>query len=405
MRIGTIVGSHQLLAVKRETNWSTVYAARRVGHRDFFEANVLHASPERLRRALVETIGRDRRSDDDALAAPPALSTVGGRVVLVAPDPLSDSLEALIAAEVRWPWMLSLALVGRIARILDVSLPRAHGDLCPANIAFRYASNSIEVRYPEIALTIARHQATKERPIGAVSYFAPERLLDLTAVGPHTDVYALGLMLYELLTGRRALSARGPDELLAAVASPRIARPRAVGLDPALLKVEEIVLRALRPKPAERFEHPGQLADAIEGYLDSRRSGYDAREELAAFIRVSLADRAVARRLFVNRMLDLRPAAPRLGASLPSVAPEARPFLDPALALEPAESSVSTDDLAADGAPLRDSDRPPIAPLLRLFLFASLLVASILVAFLVVAVEGVQSITEAWSALWGALRD
>lgn len=404
MRIGTIVGSYQLLAVTGETNWATTYAARRVGHRDLFVANVLHASPENVRRALVETLARDRRSQDDALAPSPTLTTVGGRVVLVSRDTPSESLEELIGADVSWPWMLALALVGRVARILDASLGRPHGDLCPANIHVCHTTRVVEVRNAEIALTIARLRATKERPIGAVEYFAPERLLALDHVSPRTDVYALGLILYELLTRRRALRAASPEALLASVATPRIPRPRAVGLGAELAKVEEIVLRAIQVNPAARYDHPGRLADAIEGYLDSRRPGYDAREELAAFTRVSLADRAASRRLRVNRMLDLRLATPRLATSPPRLVnevSEARPFVDPALAVEPAESSVSTDDLSLEQEPLNPA-RPSIAPLLRLLFLASLLVAALLVAFLVVALDGVDPILRAWVALWAS---
>ncbi|MFO8233093.1 MAG: serine/threonine-protein kinase [Longimonas sp.] len=112
-------------------------------------------------------------------------------------------------------------------------------------------------------------------PVMTPAYAAPEQLRGV-AVTTATDVYALGVVLYELLAGRRPhdLTDRSPAEvertvceqspdLPSTVAPPD--RQRALRGD-----LDTIVLKALRPEPERRYASAEQLADDLQRVLDDR---------------------------------------------------------------------------------------------------------------------------------------
>ena len=105
-------------------------------------------------------------------------------------------------------------------------------------------------------------------------YAAPEQVRG-DPVTAATDIYALGAVLYELLTGRRAqvVARRTPTEIVKAVILSRPAAPSAVapaGAREAIAgELDAIVLKALEKEPARRYQTVEQLAAGIGGCLDS----------------------------------------------------------------------------------------------------------------------------------------
>jgi serine/threonine protein kinase len=94
-------------------------------------------------------------------------------------------------------------------------------------------------------LTAANSQASR---LGTVKYMPPDGRMDARA-----DVYAAGLVLYELLTG------------LPAEAFPRLgARAREITADPELARLNRVVLRACQPSPESRFRDAGEMLTALE---------------------------------------------------------------------------------------------------------------------------------------------
>jgi len=102
--------------------------------------------------------------------------------------------------------------------------------------------------------------------VGTPAYMAPEQVQGgPEAVGPSCDIYSLGVVLYELLTGKvpfegpllSVLSQVGKDQ----PAPPSAHRP---DLD---RRLEAICLKALAKNPAERYESAEELAEALEAYL------------------------------------------------------------------------------------------------------------------------------------------
>ena len=103
--------------------------------------------------------------------------------------------------------------------------------------------------------------------VGTLRYLAPEALEG--NFSPLTDVYSLGLTLYELLTFAPAFDETNYSKLLAQVAEGRPTRPRKI--NPKIpLDLETIVLKAIEPTPEKRYASAGELADDLQRFLDDR---------------------------------------------------------------------------------------------------------------------------------------
>lgn len=113
--------------------------------------------------------------------------------------------------------------------------------------------------------------------LGTPSYLAPEQAIGTRGVlGPATDVYSLGAVLYQMLTGRPPFQAATPLETVMLVVEQDVVPPRL--LNPrADRDLELIALRCLQKPPELRYASAASLADDLQAYLGgdpiSARSG------------------------------------------------------------------------------------------------------------------------------------
>jgi hypothetical protein len=113
--------------------------------------------------------------------------------------------------------------------------------------------------------------ATATGPIGVrgtPSFMAPEQIVgDRAAIGPRSDVFALGATLYSLLTGRPPFQAASVMETLDLVRTREPAAPRTLVPDLAR-DLETIALTCLRKDPRRRYRSAGAIADDLQRWLD-----------------------------------------------------------------------------------------------------------------------------------------
>jgi serine/threonine protein kinase len=97
---------------------------------------------------------------------------------------------------------------------------------------------------------------------GTPYYLAPEQLADHEAAGPVTDQYALGVILYECLTGHPPFVGDDVDAVFRAIAAGNPVPP--IALRPEIPpEMNAIVLRALSPEPRARYQSVGELRQAL----------------------------------------------------------------------------------------------------------------------------------------------
>jgi serine/threonine-protein kinase len=178
-----------------------------------------------------------------------------------------EDLASIIKRSGALPPRQAARIVGETARALHAAHQRGivHRDVKPGNIMID-REGRVKVADFGIARAIAEAQMTLPgTTLGSVHYFSPEQARGDQATAA-SDIYSLGIVLYELLTGRRPWEA----DSAAAVAMARLAGPAP---DPSALRpglpadLVAIDRKALATEPADRWTSAASMAAAIEAFL------------------------------------------------------------------------------------------------------------------------------------------
>ncbi|MSQ02474.1 MAG: serine/threonine-protein kinase PknK [Myxococcales bacterium] len=145
-----------------------------------------------------------------------------------------------------------------------------HQDLKPGNILLHAGTDGqVHAWVADLGVADALAELNRDRKVisGTPGYMAPEQLLGRTHdLGPWTDLYAVGLMLYETLTGQRPHAGEGRQELLEARMHPAERIPVS---DDVPLALSDLVAALLDPEPRQRFDRAADvrraLRDAVQG--------------------------------------------------------------------------------------------------------------------------------------------
>jgi eukaryotic-like serine/threonine-protein kinase len=181
----------------------------------------------------------------------------------------------------RWRRMGSLSVRQQVAMLRDVSLAVhfahengvIHRDLKPQNILVD------EERRPHITDfglakavgdNVSASLTAPRMTVGTPQYMSPEQAKGLKSVDRRTDIWSLGIMLYEVLTGRPPFTGVTPIEILMKVVNNAVPPPSQVlrGGHPALDKsIESICMKALAKDPRDRYPTAKTLAEDLSRWI------------------------------------------------------------------------------------------------------------------------------------------
>jgi serine/threonine protein kinase len=172
----------------------------------------------------------------------------------------------------RIPLDVALFVAREVARALSYvhgygDLKLVHRDVAPPNILLAYVGD-VKLTDFGLARSVLKQEHTAPGVVfGRAAYLAPEQARGEVA-DARTDVYTLGIVLWELLTGQQFLQLSGldPAAALALVRHPRQVPPsaRAPWITPVL---DQVALKALAPDREKRFQSAEEFRQALSGVI------------------------------------------------------------------------------------------------------------------------------------------
>jgi Tol biopolymer transport system component len=249
---------------------ATVYLAQDLKHHRRVAIKVLHADlsavlgPERFHKEIELTAG---------LQHPHILplfdsGSAEGLLYYVMPHVEGETLRARLERETQLPIADAVRIATEVADALEYAHRHGviHRDIKPENILLRDGHALVS----DFGIALAVAEAGGQRmtqtgtSLGTPQYMAPEQAMGDQRVDGRVDVYALGVVTYEMLVGEPPFT--GPTAQ-AIVAKVMTEEPRGLILQRRMVPepVEQAVLTALQKLPADRFAAPAEFARALAG--------------------------------------------------------------------------------------------------------------------------------------------
>ncbi|HTJ90838.1 MAG TPA: AAA family ATPase [Acidocella sp.] len=240
-----------------------------------------HPVPATLDR-LTHEFGLKDELDGAWAARPLELARHRGRPVLMLEDPGGEPLDRLLGAPLKLGRFLRLAI--RISAALSQMHRRGlvHKDIKPANILVNRASGEIRLTGFGITSRLSRERqapAPPETIAGTLAYMAPEQTGRMNrSIDSRSDLYALGVTFYQMLTGALPFTASEPMEWVHCHVARRPVPP-ASRLKEVPEAISALVMKLLAKTAEERY----QTAAGVERDLRRCLAEWEARARITAF--------------------------------------------------------------------------------------------------------------------------
>jgi len=258
-------------AIERELGsggMATVYLAEDHKHHR-------HVAVKVLRPELAAVLGGERFLREIAIAAKLnhlhilALHDSGeadGFLYYVMPFVEGESLRAKLAREKQLAIDEAVSLTSQVASALDYAHQQdvIHRDIKPENILLHRGEAVVADFGIALAVTAAGGERLTETglSLGTPEYMSPEQASGVRDVGARSDIYSLGAVLYEMVTGEPPQRGATVQAVMAKLLSERPTRPRIVR-DSVPEAMDRAIIKALAKVPADRFASAGELAAAL----------------------------------------------------------------------------------------------------------------------------------------------
>jgi hypothetical protein len=180
---------------------------------------------------------------------------------------LADALRSERTLDPMRAAAIALELLEQLGKFHSADAAVVHGDVKPSNIHLGY-HGTVRLLDFGIAKTLRANCDATEHQFGSPGYCSPERL-ERSEVDHHSDLWAVGATLYEMLGGAPPYQAENTKKLEAVIRSKR--PPRALpGSIPRGLRL--VVAKALAPNPAQRYRSALAFQTDLQAFLEGRQT-------------------------------------------------------------------------------------------------------------------------------------
>jgi serine/threonine-protein kinase len=170
----------------------------------------------------------------------------------------------------RLPLDQVLPITTDVAAALDYAhgLGIVHRDVKPANIMLMSSGQAVLTDFGMAKILAGGEYTASGDALGTPEYMSPEQGLG-SEVGTRSDIYSLGVILYEMLLGQRPFDSDSPVAVVLQHIQEEVPPPST--LDPLMSQpIEAVVLKALHKDPEQRFATAGELARSLRKAVGAR---------------------------------------------------------------------------------------------------------------------------------------
>lgn len=188
----------------------------------------------------------------------------------IAPYITGENLQTLLAREGALPFVQVERYLSQLAAGLDYAHAQGvlHRDIKPSNILLTPAGNVLLNDFGMTSLTTEKNFASTRRAVaGMLNAIAPEYVLG-KAIDPRADLYSLGVILYQMVTGSLPFQGNSLGEVAMMHVKAAPPSPRSLRTD-LPQSAEQVILRALAKRPADRYSQARDLVSAFHLALEA----------------------------------------------------------------------------------------------------------------------------------------
>ncbi|MFH0900387.1 MAG: protein kinase [Pseudomonadota bacterium] len=271
--VGTLVlGVYEISAVLGRGGMSVVYKAR---HRMTEQTVALKILPAELaahpaiRARFLDEGKALARLEHPRIVRLYHFGEEHGRFVLAMQYVEGLDLEKKILRSGGIPWREVARVSIDVLDALEFAHSRSivHRDIKPSNVLVKPDNSAMVMDFGIARMSERTTRLTGTgQTMGTVRYMSPEQVRGLT-VGPQSDLYSLGVAMFEAVSGKTPFDGATQYEILSQhlTAAPPALRSRGIDIPEAL---EAVIMRALRKRPHERFGDAAEFRSALEALLE-----------------------------------------------------------------------------------------------------------------------------------------
>ena len=179
-----------------------------------------------------------------------------------------QTLEEMIKRKVKFNYRIIAQIIVQICTAMDYAHKQGivHRDIKPANIMIR-SDYRVKVMDFGIARVESSSMTKTGIAMGTPNYISPEQLKG-QQVDNKADIFSLGVVMYEMLLGKRPFKGENITSLIYSIIHTEPEKPSSINPQIPLL-FDHIVLRALKKDPKERYQNALEITADLSDFVDS----------------------------------------------------------------------------------------------------------------------------------------